>query len=279
MAISNFIPTVWSEALCQSLDKAYIGVAHCTREFDGDIKEKGNTVKICGLNSVNVYDYLKNSNMRSAEVLSDFSTDLVINYAKYFNFQIDDVDRAQTNPKLMQLALKNAANALAAEADRIVFETCAAAENTYHATASKSAVIHDLIYACTLLREISGGNFNDFVLEVSPSVAALIIEAKLNLASDNTELMENGCIGSISGCKVFASSQIPLGEDENCNPVHRCILRSTRAVAFAEQLSEIQAYRPELRFADAVKGLHLYGCKIVRPQEIMVVNFAFPTEA
>ena len=278
MAISNFIPTVWSEALCQSLDKAYIGVAHCTREFEGDIKEKGNTVKICGLNDVSVYDYFKNSNMRSAEALSDFSTELTINYAKYFNFQIDDIDHAQSNPKLMQLALKNAANALAAEADRIVFNTCSIAENAYQATASKSTVIHDIISACTLLQEFNGAALDDVVFEVSPSVAALITEAKLNLASDNTKMLETGCIGSIAGCKVFVTSQINIGEDDNCNPVHRCILRSTRAVAFAEQLSEIHAYRPELRFADAVKGLHLYGCKIVRPKEIMVVNFTFPSE-
>ena len=49
-------------------------------------------------------------------------------------------------------------------------------------------------------------------------------------------------------------------------------MRTKRAIAFAEQLSEIEAYRPEKRFADAVKGLHLYGVKVVYPEEMVVVE-------
>ena len=48
-----------------------------------------------------------------------------------------------------------------------------------------------------------------------------------------------------------------------------CLVRTKRSIAFAEQLSEIEAYRPELRFADAVKGLHLYGAKVVYPEEMV----------
>ena len=54
--------------------------------------------------------------------------------------------------------------------------------------------------------------------------------------------------------------------------IHNCVMRTTRAVAFAEQLSEIVAYRPENRFADAIKGLHAYGAKIIYPKEIVTVN-------
>ena len=52
---------------------------------------------------------------------------------------------------------------------------------------------------------------------------------------------------------------------------HKCIARTGRAIAFAEQLSEINAYRPEKRFADAVKGLHLYGAKVVYPNEMVTI--------
>jgi len=53
---------------------------------------------------------------------------------------------------------------------------------------------------------------------------------------------------------------------------HKCLARTKRAIAFAEQLSEIDAYRPELRFADAVKGLHLYGAKVVYPNEMVLLD-------
>ena len=52
MAITNFIPTVWSESLYQELDKKYVGVANCNRDFEGEIHEKGNTVRICGVGNV-----------------------------------------------------------------------------------------------------------------------------------------------------------------------------------------------------------------------------------
>ena len=47
------------------------------------------------------------------------------------------------------------------------------------------------------------------------------------------------------------------------------MIRTKRAVAYAEQLSKVHAYRPELRFADALKGLHLYGAKVVYPAELV----------
>jgi hypothetical protein len=107
MAITNFIPTIWSENLASSLDKQYIAVAHCNREYEGEIREKGSTVRICGLGDVTVSDYIKNIDMSTPETLSDNVRELLIDQAKYFNFQIDDIDRAQSSPRLMEAAMKN----------------------------------------------------------------------------------------------------------------------------------------------------------------------------
>ena len=63
MAIINFISTVWSENLLKQLDKKYIGVLNCNREFEGDIKNQGSIVKICGVGDVTVPDYEKNADM------------------------------------------------------------------------------------------------------------------------------------------------------------------------------------------------------------------------
>ena len=121
MAITNFISTIWSENLLKQLDKKYIGVLNCNREFEGDIKEQGSVVKICGVGNVTVSDYEKNVDMTAPETLSDTLSLLRINQAKYFNFQIDDVDRAQSNPKLMDEAMRTAAAALANAADTYVY--------------------------------------------------------------------------------------------------------------------------------------------------------------
>lgn len=277
MAITNFIPTVWSESLYKTLDKQYVAVSNCNREFEGDIREKGDTVKICGIGNVKVSDYKKNTDMSTPETLSDNATTLVIDQAKYFNFQIDDVDRAQASPKLMEAAMKNAANALANEADRYIYNLYTEATRTI--TCEEVTVDNIIDYLIDARTSLLGANVTDprdIVIEVSPAIAGLILKAKLNLATDNTDVLENGCIGSIGGCKIFVSNNIYVSEGVNGGPAYKCMARTKRAIAYAEQLSEIDAYRPERRFADAVKGLHLYGAKLVYPNELIVLDLEVP---
>lgn len=278
MAITNFISTVWSENLYQELDKKYIAVSNCNRDFEGEIREKGSKVRICGINAVTVSEYTKNSNMSAPTALSDNSRELVIDQAKYFNFQIDDIDRAQSSPKLMEAAMKNAASALADDADNYVYHLFGAAGSTItEANVTDKNIINLLIDARTKLFSNNVSDPNDVVIEVSPEIAGMILKAKVNLSTDNSEALENGCIGAIGGCKIFVSNNIVKSESDT-GYKHKCLARTKRAIAFAEQLSEIDAYRPELRFADAVKGLHLYGAKVVYPNEMVLLDLNVQTE-
>ena len=269
MAIINFISTVWSENLLKQLEKKYIGVLNCTREYEGDIKNQGSIVKICGVGDVTVSDYTKNEDMSAPETLSDSVRMLKINQAKYFNFQIDDVDRAQSNPKLMDAAMKNAAAALANTADAFVYSLYVDTliEVTDAAVTAEKIVDH-IIDLKTRMMKAGAMNSDDIVIEVSPEIAALILKAKIDLGTDNYDAFETGLLGKIAGCKIFVSNNVCVDE----SGYHKCLVRTKRAVAFAEQISEVEAYRPEKRFADAVKGLHLYGAKILYPDEFMVLN-------
>ena len=272
MAITNFIPTVWSENLYQELDKKYIAVANCNRDFEGEIKEKGNTVRICGIGDVAVSEYTKNANMSAPLSLSDTARELKIDQAKYFNFQIDDIDRAQSSPKLMEVAMKNAASALANDADRYVFSLCSQAGSSISCdNTTVDNIVNLIIDARTKLFTNNVADPGDIVIEVTPEIAGMILKAKVNLSTDNTDVMEAGCIGAIGGCKIFVSNNVQIIEGDTGHK-HKCLARTKRAIAFAEQLSEIDAYRPELRFADAVKGLHLYGAKVVYPNEMVLLD-------
>lgn len=272
MAITNFIPTVWGESLYNKLNSKYVGVANCTREWEGDIKQCGDRVKICGLEPVSIFNYTKNSDLPAPAVLSDNARELVINQAKAFNFQIDDVDAAQSMPNLMDAAIRQAAAALASEADKYVYSVAAAECETAIIKAEDNNIVDGILGAMLTIR--NKGVTDDLILEVSPKVASIIYKEKLNMVSDNSEAFENGYLGAVAGCKIYVSNNIMV---ENAGPssAHACIMRTKRALAFAEQLSEIEAYRPELRFADAVKGLHLYGAKVVRHDEILAVRVVF----
>ena len=272
MAIKNFIPTVWSENLYTELDRQYIGVKHCNREFEGEIRGRGSSVKICGVGAINVSNYTKDTDLSSPQTLSDNVRELVIDQAKCFNFQIDDIDRAQTTPKLMSAAMKVAAGALACEADKHIYSLYEGAGNTItDANVTAETLLDHFIEARKLLYMNDVTDSSDIVFEVSPEIATLIIKAKLAVMSDNNDVLENGCLGSIAGCKIFVSNNIAKIEGSG-NVMHKCLARTSRAIAFAEQLSEINAYRPEKRFADAVKGLHLYGAKVVYPTEMVLLD-------
>ncbi len=274
MAITNFIPSVWSENLFSQLDTKYIAVKHCNRDFEGEIKQKGSSVKVVGIGDITVFDYTKNTDMSAPEALSDSARTLEIDQAKAFNFQIDDIDRAQSTPKLMNQAMKVAASALANTADRYVFSLYSEAGNTVsEASATENNIIDHIIDARTKLFESNVGDTDDIVIEVSPEIAALILKAKIELSTDNTDSFENGCLGSIGGCKIYVSNNIAKVSGSG-KVAHKCLARTKRAIAFAEQLSEIDAYRPEKRFADAVKGLHLYGAKVMYPSEMVLLDLS-----
>ncbi len=278
MAITNFISTVWSETLAGALNARYVGVANCNRAYEGDIREKGAVVKICGVGDVSVGDYTKNTDMSAPQTLDDTVRELCIDQAKYFNFQIDDIDRAQSSPKLMTEAMRVAAAALATTADAYVFSLYGEAGKTLeNAAVTADNVMDMIISARTALYAGGVSDMSDVVLEVSPEIAALILKAKITLSTDNGEALEAGCLGSVGGCKVYVSPNI-VKQASGSQTFHKCLARTKRAVAFAEQLSEIDAYRPEKRFADAVKGLHLYGAKVVYPAEMVLLNLGIAAE-
>lgn len=269
MAIENFIPTIWSENLYRALDQQYVGVSHCSREYEGEIKNVGSTVRICGVGKINIYAYQKDAEIAAPQALSDTYVDLTVNQGRYFNFQVDDADRVQCTPKLMDAAMHNAAAVLAQAADRYVFNMYNQAGHTMTAEQSDpTTILGILLNARRKLYENNVINNDDIVLEVSPGVAAAILNAKIATCSDNTEALEAGCIGTVAGCRVYVTNLLSTesyGDDELCH----CLMRTKRAIAFVEQISEIEAYRPEKRFADAIKGLHLYGGAVIYPEEMV----------
>ena len=275
MAITNFLPAVWSETLYQQLDTQYLGVANCNRDFDGDIKGIGSAVKICGVGNIDIVDYTKNSNMNEPQELTDTVCEIRIDKAKCFNFQIDDIDRTQASPKLMEAAMKNAASALAAEADAYIYSLFDQADAEFIKDDPQGAEIVDaIIDARQYLYEHNVNDNEEVVVEITPAVAALLLKTKLTLATDNSAALEHGYLGSIAGCKIYVSNNVKV-EDDGVYYYHCCGMRTKRAIAFAEQISDIEAYRPEKRFADAVKGLHLYGAEIVYPEELVMIKIGF----
>lgn len=276
MALTHFIPTIWSETLYRELDKEYIAVKNCSRDYEGDIKSIGDKVNILGLNPISVFDYNKNEDMSSPEELSDTLRTLVIDKAKAFNFVIDDIDTAQSTPKLMQEAMRLAASALSDEADKYIYALHNIVEEQYRlskASFTSESALDFLLEVRQKFMESNVPGNEEIILEVSPAVAAKIVKSKIIHGTTNAEELDKGCIGTFLGFRVYVSNNI-----QKQGSAYKCFARTKRAIAFAEQINEVEAYRPERRFADAVKGLHLYGAKIVYPKELYVLDITVEDE-
>jgi hypothetical protein len=213
--------------------------------------------------------------MSNPQTLSDTVQELNIDQAKYFNFQIDDIDRAQCTPKLMEAAMNLAASGLANAADRFIYGLYEQAGTTI--SCQNDDIVNTIIEARTKLYENNVSDSEEVIVEVTPKIAQMLFKQKIELLSENNATFESGCIGSIAGCKIFVSNNMVSVDDAGYSK-HKCYMRTKRAIAFAEQLSEINAYRPEKRFADAVKGLYLFGGKVVYPNELVLLDIQTYTD-
>lgn len=281
--LNNFIPTVWSAQLLVSLKKALVygqpGVAN--RNYEGEISAYGDTVKINSIGTVTIGDYTKNSNMSSPETLTDQTRTLTIDQSKYFNFQIDDIDRAQQNPKVMQQAMAEAAYALRNTADQFIAALHTDISNTLGTTGSPEtfSAVSDaydaIVDLSVLLDENNVPEAGRYVIVPAWYQGLLLKDDRFvgsgAMAADDRLL--NGAIGRAAGMNILISNNVA----QDTNDDYKIIAGYEGAITYAEQIMDVEAYRPELRFADALKGLHLYGAKVVRPTGAAVLTVTKPS--
>jgi hypothetical protein len=268
MTINNFIPTLWAGALLKNLNDAHVYVQGFNRDYEGQIRDKGDTVKINMIGRVATFAYTKNSNMTAAETLDDSQLMLGITEARAFNFQIDDVDKAQQTPKIMGEAMREAAWALADEADVFAADTLNANVDAGNVLSAASVgtdagdddmyeVLVDLGTALTANNVPQRGRW----VVVAPGHEALLRKDPRWVSfgtSENRRNLSGEMVKNVAGFDLMVSNNVPSGTD--------IIAGYDGAATWADQIpaANIEAYRPELRFADAVKGLRLYGAKVTR---------------
>ncbi|MPN17674.1 hypothetical protein SDC9_165029 [bioreactor metagenome] len=169
----------------------------------------------------------------------------------------------------MQLAMKEASDALSDVADKFIYSlTDNNAGTVTNASATSISIISTIADARKKLMENNVPNSANISLEVPPAVEQKLVLAKVLRSTDNSDALGRGYIGSFMGFDIYVTNNIAA----DAGGVYRCVARTRRAVAFAEKLSSVKAYEPELRHGDAVKGLHLYGAKIIYPKEIVFLN-------
>ena len=268
MAVTHFIQTIWSKKIYDKLELECKLVADCHREYEGDCKY-AQSVKILGVGEPTLGDYTGAD--ISIEDMSDTEQILSIDQAKYFAFYVDDVDKAQSVPGLPEKFQEKSVHGLAVARDTFVANIIKGATNATTVTALTAEAMKEGIDAAIVaLRE---RNFNEEgVIELTPKAYNLFKHNLITLSTDNPEYIKRGIVGVYDGFEVKMSNNMAKDSSHSY-----CDIRGKKAIAFAGQLERVEACRAEKRFADIVKGLDVYGGKLLDDDRIQVIKVPLGT--
>lgn len=276
MAVASFIPKIWSARLLEHLDKAHVVANLVNRDYEGEIKAFGDTVNINQIGDITVKDYTENSDIEDPEELSTTQKVLTIDKQKYFNFQIDDVDAAQVRTPLMDSAMQRAAYALAEATEQVLLkeiDTNATHKVVPAVTLDATNIYKELVGVKLKLDKSNVSTVGRFLI-ISPETHALLLQEDRFVATGGAMaegILRNGLVGTILGFEVYLSNNIDTLTNGDA-----AIAGTRMACTFAEQIVQTEAYRMEKRFADAVKGLNVFGCKVIQPDALVCLKKTHP---
>lgn len=301
MSLDNFIPQVWASEILRSLRTSlvYAQPQIINRDYEGEIANAGDTVRINMIGAVTVNDYTKNVDIASAEVLTDAQTTLKIDQAKYFNFQIGDVDQVQQSPKVMGEAIFQASYALRKVLDSFIagLYTDIPSVNMIGTDASPitgtwataGSLFYDRLVDLGVLLDNQDVPDDGRWAVIPPWAEGYLLKDARFVGYGtgfNAGLLTNGFagenisqpspgtapIGRAAGFDLFKSNQVP-----NTSAIkYKIIAGHNMGWSFASQINKVEGYRHPLQFSDSLKGLSVYGAKVVRPNCLALLT-ANPT--
>ncbi|MBK6750896.1 MAG: hypothetical protein KA956_07760 [Pyrinomonadaceae bacterium] len=269
----EFIPTVWAARLLTALNNSLVyGQANvCNRDYEGEIQKAGNTVKIASIGEVSVNNYTKDADIADPEILSDDDQTLLIDQQKYFNFYVDSVDRAQQNVNVLDEAMRQAGWKLRNVADTYIaglMETDVPTDNKIGSVAvpivpTKDNAYEYLVDLGVKLDESNTPIDGRFVVVPAWFHGLLLKDDRFVRSGTATgdHRLRNGEVGEAAGFSILKSNNVP----HTTGTKYKILAGHSIATSYVEQVVDVQTYKPEKRFGDAVKGLHVYGAKVVRP--------------
>lgn len=275
MSFENFQRTVWCKKINKKLPTVTGLKNHSDLQYEGDI-ENAKELKILGIQDITIKDYVKGESLEREHV-SDKSQTLRLDQQKYFNFDVYDVDQAQSNPGVMDSYAENASQGLSEMADKRIGEVVADAtleiptiEENPHiqsidiSTATKTTIVEKVEEALVILYENNVKSTQPLHLELRPAKFSLFRQALTEVYTNNVEMLKQGIVGKYAQALVSIENNLGKANDKYVN-----ILRTKKAVAYAGCLRSIEPFRPEDDFTDALKGLFVFGVRIVNPEQIV----------
>lgn len=282
--LAHFVPEIWSGRVLSRLNKALVYRNVCTTEYEGEITGAGSVVKINEIGPISVNTYSATSTgALTVEQLTDAQKLLKIDQMKYFAFWLDDTDNARTKPKLMVAAMDEGAFSIANNIDYYVSRLYADANiavggnSATGVDVTSTNVLKYLSLAQQKLDEQNTPTMGRWIV-VPPWFAQKMTLSRIALDTSNSELLGNGFIGRTHyGFDVYVSNQVYHASGTDRAAI-MCGYRGSIALA-VQYLATRQESSGTIGFKTLVKGLVVYGAKVIRPNNLGVLWADYIAEA
>lgn len=275
MTTALFVPQIWTTKIQRVSHDNLVAKKICNREGEGEIKKAGDTVYFNGLAKPTINTY---TGSVSYESLNEAGVVMHIDQQQYFAFKVNDIQKAQANVDLKGSQATEAAYGIQAAADSYVLGLYAQALRTITDTTLDSATVISVMgKAQQYLAEVNVKE-NDMWMVIPPWV-----KLKLQLAGIKFQI-NNGVNGTGGmawtnelGFDMYVTNQV-TNTGTVASPVSECLAGSYNSIVYADQIIDTESLRLEGSFDTAVRGLHVYGAKVVRPDHLVRMTLTWVDE-
>lgn len=288
MSIKNFIPTIWSTKILQHMRDNLVYAGLVNRDYEGEITRRGSSVEVSMPGEVTIKDmptrtYGDTKAIREIDAPEGMEVQkvtLLIDQEKYFNFGVDDVDKVQMNLDLMNSYTESASYGFQSTIEKHVAEIMAKeAKLVLGSDEHPVALTSENIYKQLIKMKVGLDKANvppvgRFVV-LPPEAEGLLLEDNKFVyvgTSSSEDSLKNGKVFRACGFDIAISNNVPVNDNK-----YKIIATYKGSTTFAQQLLETKAYSPEKGFGDALKGLVVFGAKVVRPNKIVCMTATFDT--
>lgn len=285
---ANFVPEIWSGKLQIKFYKSTVLSEITNNDWEGEIKNSGDKVYIRTIPNITISDYTKGMSLTSQVPISTPIT-LTVDYGKYFQVVVDDVDATQADVKLMDMFTSDAAQQMKIGIDTAVLSAVAGASPTSAAanqgatagaisaginlgttgapiTLSKSTVLDTILNMGQALDEQNIPEDGRYIV-IPAWMTAMIKGSDLKqayLTGDDTSPLRNGKVGIIDRFTVYTSNNL-----YNASSKWTILAGTKDAVSFASQITNVETLRSAVTFGNIMRGLNVFGFKTVKPEALV----------
>lgn len=269
---ANFIPEIFSKKLQAKFYASSVLPQISNTDYEGEISGQGNKVNIRTVPNVTVGDYT--GSVSYADVTTQV-VELMIDKAKSYAFKVDDILKVQSDIAFQNEAAKDAAEQMriAVETDVMANIPTAATTILDKASVSEANLLNHILEAARKLDELNIPDSDRFLV-LSPVYIEMLKKSELRqayLTGDGTSPLRNGKVGMVDRFTVYQSNLLAAGTGADAGKTF-CLAGHPKATCFASQFVKTETVRLTDTFGDGVRGLKVYGYKVVVPNALVTLK-------